>query len=475
LRLIYTLIMALVIVAILFIGYVLIATGNITKVNKAAVAMFAGTVGWVLYISYGTDFVMGQHPREYVDFLVGATPTSTAVKHFVAQNIFLKYVGKGAEIVFFLLSTMTIVEILVNNGCFDFITECLRTRNSRKLLWIMAVITFLISANLDNLTTTTMMLVIMHGILPNRRQRMIYGCAIVLAANCGGALTVIGDPIGLVLWNAGAVTATDFSASLAVPCLIGWIVPTFMLSRMLPRCVDRQYMSLPYRGDDTRLNRWQRMLMLFVGIGGLWFIPTFHNITKLSPFLGAMCVLSILWIVNEVVNRKLMNVDVMIQRRTPRVLQYGVIQLLLFVMGIILAIGVMTETGVVYTIAQWCDDNIHNIWIMGVAAGLMSTVVDTFASSSLFAALHGVVEPFRLGLWVDTDYMSMYLQNGLYWKVIAYSAAMGGNILLLGSTSGLALMKMERVHVGWYFRNVGSAVAVSWLLGLAVMWLMSVC
>lgn len=244
---------------------------------------------------------------------------------------------------------------------------------------------------------------------------------------------------------------------------------------MLPRCVDRQYMSLPYRGDDTRLNRWQRMLMLFVGIGGLWFIPTFHNITKLSPFLGAMCVLSILWIVNEVVNRKLMNVDVMIQRRTPRVLQYGVIQLLLFVMGIILAIGVMTETGVVYTIAQWCDDNIHNIWIMGVAAGLMSTVVDTFASSSLFAALHGVVEPFRLGLWVDTDYMSMYLQNGLYWKVIAYSAAMGGNILLLGSTSGLALMKMERVHVGWYFRNVGSAVAVSWLLGLAVMWLMSVC
>ena len=282
--------MALVIVAILFIGYVLIATGSITKVNKAAVAMFAGTVGWVLYICYGTDFVMGQHPREYADFLAGAEPTSTAVKHFVSQNIFLKYVGKGAEIVLFLLSTMTIVEILGNNGCFDFITECLRTRHSRKLLWIMSSITFLISANLDNLTTTTMMLVIMHGILPNRRQRMIYGCAIVLAANCGGALTVIGDPIGLVLWNAGAVTASDFSASLAVPCLMAWAVPTFVLSRMLPRrVVDRQYLSMPYRGDDTRLNRWQRLMMLFVGIGGLWFIPTFHNITKLSPFLGALC------------------------------------------------------------------------------------------------------------------------------------------------------------------------------------------
>lgn len=467
--------MALVIVAILFIGYVLIATGSITKVNKAAVAMFAGTVGWVLYICYGTDFVMGQHPREYADFLAGAEPTSTAVKHFVSQSIFLKYVGKGAEIVLFLLSTMTIVEILGNNGCFDFISECLRTRHSRKLLWIMSSITFLISANLDNLTTTTMMLVIMHGILPNRRQRMIYGCAIVLAANCGGALTVIGDPIGLVLWNAGAVTASDFSASLAVPCLIAWAVPTYVLSRMLPRrVVDRQYLSMPYRGDDTRLNRWQRLMMLFVGIGGLWFIPTFHNITKLSPFLGSLCVLSVLWIVNEVVNRKLMNVDVMIQRRTPRVLQYGVIQLLLFVMGIILAVGVMKETGVVYTLAQWCDDNIHNIWIMGVAAGLLSTVVDTFAASSLFTALHGVIEPFRLGLWMDTDYMSLFLQNGLYWKVIAYSAAMGGNILLLGSASGLALMKMEGVRVGWYFRNVGYVVALSWLAGLAVMWAMSV-
>lgn len=463
--------MTLVIVAIILIGYILIATGNVTNVNKAAVAMFAGTVGWVLYICYGTDFVMSQHPREYVDFLSGADPTGVSVKQFVAQNIFLKYVGRGAEIVLFLLSTMTIVEILDNNGCFDFLTEWLRTCSSRKLLWIMSVMTFAISANLDNLTTTTMMLVIMHGILPGRRQRMIYGCAIVLAANCGGALTVIGDPIGLVLWNTGAVTASDFSASLAVPCLVAWVLPTLWLSRSLPGRVERQHVVLPYRGDDTRLNRWQRLLMLFVGIGGLWFIPTFHSITKLSPFLGSLCVLSVLWIVNEVVNRKLMNVDQMIQRRIPRVLQYGVIQLMLFIMGIILAVGVLKETGVIYTIAQWCDDNIHNIWVMGVLAGLISSVVDTFASSAAFISLYGVVDPLRLGLWVDSDYMSLFLQNGMYWKVIAYSSAMGGNILLLGSVSGLALLKMERIRIGWYFRNVGFVVLAGWLLGLGIMWI----
>lgn len=190
--------MTLIIVTILILSYLLIATSNLTKVNKTAIAIFAAAAGWVLYICYGTDFVMSQHSAEYTDFLGGAVPTSTAVKHYIAQNIFLKYVGRGAEIVLFLLATMTIVEILNNNGCFDFLTELMKTRKSRKLLWMMTGITFVISANLDNITTTTMMLVVMHGLIPNRRHRMIYGCAIVLAANCGGALTVIAAPSGLL-------------------------------------------------------------------------------------------------------------------------------------------------------------------------------------------------------------------------------------------------------------------------------------
>ena len=465
--------MALIIISILIVGYVLIAMGHVTKMNKAAIAMFAGTVGWVLYICYGTDFVMSQHPREYSDFLSGAAATSANVKQFIAQNIFIKYVGKGAEIVLFLLSTMTIVEILDNNGCFDFLSEWMRTRSSRRLLWTMAGITFLISANLDNLTTTTMMLVIMHKLLPNRRQRMVFGSAIVLAANCGGALTVIGDPNGLLLWTNGAVTATSFSASLALPCLMAWLLPTWWLGRSLPSHVELQSTAMPYRGDDTNLNRWQRLLMLFVGIGGLWFIPTFHNITKLSPFLGALCVLSVLWIVNEVVNRKLMNIDQMIQRPTPRVLQYGIIQLMLFVMGVMLSIGAVRETGIIYHIEQFCHANIHNVWIMGVIAGVSSCVIDTFATCMSFFSLHQVIDAQQLRLFSDSDYMSAFVTNGMYWKIIAYCSAMGGNVLLLGSMSGLALMKMEHIHVGWYFKHVGAVAAIGSALGLVLMWIMN--
>ncbi len=456
--------MTLVIVCIFLVGFALIATGNVTNVNKAAIAMFMCTLSWVLYICYGTDFVMSQHPGEYTDWLAGAVPTSSAVKHYIAQNIFLKYVGRAAEVVLFLLATMTIVEILNNNGCFDFITPFLRTRRSRKYLWLITIVTFVISANLDNITTTIMMLVIMHSMVPNRRMRMLYGCAIVLAANCGGALTVIGSPEGLVLWNIGAVTATNFSMSLMLPCLLAWALPTYMISRSLPERFEMDMPAMPYRGDDTNLNTWQRLLMLFVGIGGLWFIPTFHNITKLSPFLGALCVLSVLWIVNEIFNHKLMNADQMIHRRMPRVLQYSVIQLMLFVMGIMLTLGVVQETGALAWLAHWCDTNIHNVWILGVVTGLLSSVLDNFATAMSFFSLYPVAE-------TATDaYDAAFLQNGLFWKVIAYSSAIGGNIFLVGSLSGLALMKMERIHVGWYIRTVGFLSLISWMVGLLVLW-----
>lgn len=462
--------MTLVIVSILIIGYVLISTGWMTNVNRAAVAVFMGTVGWVLYICYGTDFVLAQHPREYSDFLMGVAPNPENVKHFISQNIFLDYVGRGAEIALFLLATMSIVEILNNNGCFDFLTELLYTRSSKKMLWLISIVTFVISANLDNLTTTTMMLVIIHKILANRRQRMLYGSAVIIAANCGGALTVIGDPTGLVLWNIGAVDASDFSMYLALPCLVSMALPVWWLGRQLRERVETQGFAIPYRGDDTNLNRWQRMLMLFLGIGGLWFIPTFHNITKLSPFLGALCVLSLLWVVNEIFNRRLMDVDKMIQRRIPRVLQYGVIQMVLFVLGIMFAVGVVVETGAVSTLAQWIDDNVHNVWILGIVSGFFGSVLDTFATSMSFVSLHPVVDVANLGLWADSDYVGDFVRNGVYWKIIAYCSAMGGNMLLIGSVSGLALMKMERIRLGWYLRNVGWICFVAWLIGLAIMW-----
>lgn len=450
--------MTLIIVTMLLLAYLLIATGHLTGVNKAAIAMFLGTVGWVVYVCWGTDFVMAQHPAEYRDWLGDVSATSETVKLFIYNNVFLYYVGRAAAIVMFLLATMSIVELLSNNGCFDFITEWIRTRNSKRLLWTITVATFILSANLDNLTTTTMMLVIMHKILQNSRQRMYVGSAIVLAANCGGCFTVIGDPTGLILWGDGAVTASHFSAHLFLPSFLTWVIPTIMINRELPSRLDTEWSPSPYRGDDTRLNRWQRVVMLIVGIGGLWFIPTFHNITKLAPFLGALCVLSVLWVVNEAFNHRLINAGGMVQRRIPMSLQYGVLQQLLFVMGIMLGMGVVTETGVWSDVAQWFDTYVHDIWLMGVGAGLLSAVVDTFTIAISNISL------YQVGV-------GDVATNGAFWKVIAFSTAVGGCLLSVGSISGLALMRSERVTLGWYVKHMTPKVLLGWIVGFVVLWL----
>lgn len=462
--------MEILIAFILILAYILIATEYMTNVNKAAVAIFAAATGWVLYVCYGTDFVSSQHGAEFAVFKANNPNLDDQVKYFISsKNVFLPYVGRAAEISLFLLATMNIVSILNANGCFDFIRPLLRTRSSQRMLWTLAVVTFFISANLDNLTTVVMMLAIMNSIVPNRRLRMIYGSVILLSANVGGVLTVIGNPEGLVLWNTGAVTATDYSLTLAVPCLVAWIVPLILIGKMLPERIETEFVVMPYRGDDTRLNVWQRLLMLIVGIGGLWFIPTFHNITKLSPFLGALCVLAVLWIVNEVFNRKLIASQglqgMMPEKGLPQVLQYGTVQMVFYVLGLMLAVGLAQETGTVDKLTRLLNIDSQNMWLVAFVSGMVSVVLDNFATAVTFFSFH------------SDDIMGMlgndYSAGGMYWKTVAFAIMAGGNIMATASISGLAMMKIEKIHAGWFFRNIGIKAMIGGVAGFFVMYILN--
>lgn len=448
----------LIIVFLLLFSYLLIATTHITGVNKAAVAVFLAAIGWVVYICWGTDFVMSLHPGAYADFLGDEASSSRHVKNFIYNNIFLKYVGRAAAVVMYLLATMSIVQMLNNNGCFNFINEWVRTRNSRQFLWTITLIAFVLSANMDNLTTTIVMLIIMRSVVKSRPQRMFIGSAVVLATVCGGCFTVIGDPTGLVLWGNENVTASKFSAYLALPAIAAWVIPTLLISRKLPKRLDVEDYLSSFRGDDNRLNRWQRMVMLFVGIGGLWFVPTFLSITRLPAFLGAMCVLSLMWVINELFNRKEVDLDIMIQQRMPQIIHYAVIQQMLYIMGIMLGIGVISETGLLVEVADWIDSTINNLWVVGILSGLLSSLVDSFTIAVTDISLYEV--------WSAGD----YAQNGAYWKVIAYCTAVGGCLLSVGTACGIALMKMEHIHLGWYFKNISPKILLGWLSGLAILW-----
>ncbi len=421
------------IVILMLVGYVLICAEHFTRINKATVAMFVGVVGWIL----------------------------------IRDHMFFNHMVEICSIVMYLLATMAIVEVLNNNDCFDFITDWSRARNSHRVLWSLVFFTFVLSANLDNLTTCVMMLMILKKLVANYKQRMYIGAAIVVAANCGGCFTVIGDPTSLIMWTRGAVTATNFSGALILPALVATVIPVALIGRKLPESLDIVRPGIVFRGDDSSLPAWQRMMMLIIGIGGLWFIPTFHRITNLPPFLGALCVLGVLWVVNEIVNRRAIMSEQPLTITGSRSLQYQVMQIIMFFVGIGLCVGVLIEIGAMAKVAQWADHYIHNIYIMSLATGLISAMMDNISLVLTGISIYSVV-PDMPGL---TEYARSFTQNGQYWHLIALSGCVGGCLLPIGNTSGYALMKSEDVSFMWYVRHISGKVLFGWLAALGTYFL----
>jgi len=454
--------MAISIVLIVIIALFLTSTEPVNRMNRAAVAMFAGTTCWILYILWGADFVQAVHQDEFAGYLDGAAQTSGNVKEFVAGNIFLKYTMNAASVVLFLLGTTTIVEVLNNNGCFDFAHEVLRTRHPRRYLWCVAGITFVLSANLDNLTSACLMLAISHTLLADKSMRLTAGSVIVLAANLGGTFTVIGDITSLTLWERGLVTATTYSGRLILPCLVTLLVTLLLTDRRLPYSMRLVRTLPPYRGDDTILNRWQRGLMLAVGIGGLWFIPTFHRITHLPPFLGAFCVLGVLWIVNELCNRHLLRTEMMVKKRAPFALQYQNAQNMLYFVGISLAIGALNESGVLPWLCDKSLELIQNIYIIGILSGTLSAVFNNIT-----------VMLMNIDIFSHAGTNADFASNGLFWPFLSYCTAVGGSLLAIGSMAGLAFIRMEEGALKWYFVHFFPKVAIGFAAGGIVFYILS--
>lgn len=453
--------MAVILLAIMLIGLLLIATESLNRINKAAVAMFAGVVCWLLFIVYGADFISIEHNKDYAAFLSANPLAAFPIKEFISSNIFFKYIVQCANIVLYLVATTSIVEVLNNNGCFDFLAEWLKTRKPRKLLWLLAFFTFIVSANLDNLATVILLLSIMHPLLQSDKQRRIYGSVIILAANCGGAITVIGDLTSLKLWNDGLVTPSIYFLTLCLPVLAALATMLLLMMRSLPTRIEFALDRLPYRGDDTLLSRPQRMLMLFVGIGGLWFVPSFHRITLLPPFVGALCVLALLWMVNELCNRQLLASDKMVIRRLPMALQYGNLQNILYFVGLTLLFGAISEAGLFHTFFNWLCVNWSNVYIIGLCTTFLSSLFGNVPTLLASVEVFNQSQASNMAMLTGTD--------GYMWPLLSYATAMGGSMLLTASISGVMLMRMEDITFRWYLRHIAPKVVAGFFVGFAVL------
>ncbi len=464
--------MTIVILCLVLFGYVLIAYEHLTHINKATIALFAAVVGWILFMCTGTDFVLKSHGPEFMSFTQGGPFDAETTKAFIASHVFVRYSADLCSIVLFLLATMNIVSVLNANGCFDFITDVVRTKDSRVLLWGLVGFTWLLSVNLDNFTTTVLMLMIMRRIVQQGRWRMWMGAAIVIAANCGGATSVIGDPTSLVVWTKGAVTPTDFTAALILPTLVATIIPTMLISRALPEHIDIVRPTTHYRGDQSTLSLWQKITMLVVGLGGLWFIPTFHRITLLPPFLGALCVLGVLWVMHEVMNHRRIKTNQPLFNAEDRQFQFAALQTVMYFVGVFMCVALLVETGVMASISGWCDEWIHDIYIMSVAIGAISALLDNIALVLTAINIYPVAESITsLSPTLSPEYAASFLQNGQYWHLIIYSGCVAGCLLPIGNVSGFTLMKVEEVSIAWYMRHIMLKVLLGWGVGLGVYFL----
>ncbi len=455
--------MTIAIVVVMLLAYIFIASEHLTGINKAAIAMFAGVVGWILYMCVGTEFVYRMHGDEFTEFLHGAAYSVSAAKEFIASHVFVRYAAYIGSIVLYLLTTMAIVDVLNTNGCFDFITSLLRVRSTNQILWGLVFITFVISANIDNLTTAVLMLGLMRRLLANERQRRLVGACVVIAACCGGCFTVIGDVTSLMVWMKKAVTPTDFSGALVLPALIGTAVPTFLIRQSLPEYLDLNRSRIVYRGDDTTMPLWQKIVLLVLGLCGLWFVPSFHRITMLPPFLGSLCVLGVVWMLNEVFNRLFLRTEQpMLLQGSERRMHYEVLQVIMFFIGVALAISVLVEIGAMEWCARWLDRNIHDTYILSMFIGVLSAFLDNVCLVLSAIDIYNVL-PGDDGASL---YQQMFMQDGQYWHLVVISGCLGGCLLPIGNTAGHALMRSEDAGILWYLRNITFKVLMGWIAAL---------
>jgi Na+/H+ antiporter NhaD/arsenite permease-like protein len=362
---------------------------------------------------------------------------------------------------------MSILAVITNNECFSFVETLLRRRSTAQMLWFTVIVTFLLSACIDNLTVTVLMLMILRKLIRNGKQRMYIGSAIVIAASCGGCWTVIGDVTSLMVWAKGAVTATNFSTALVLPSIVATIIPTALIQSKLPEHLDIERPAYSFRGDDSMLDWWQKTLLLFFGIGGLWFIPTFHRITLLPPCLGALCCLGVVWVLNEVINKSRIRTEQPQNVSLGRKLQYEVFQVIMYCVGVCLCVDVLVEIGAMRAAAGWLDDNIHNIYLASAFMGVLSGILDNIALVMAGINIYSVL-PAQEAVG---GYMSSFVQDGQYWHLIALCGNVGGCLLPIGSVAGFALMRAEGVSVWWYLRRITMFAFLGWMASVGVYFL----
>ena len=374
--------------------------------------------------------------------------------------------GDISEILFFLIGAMTIVELIDVHGGFSVITERITTRKKRKLLWLLCFVTFFMSAVLDNLTTSIVMVMLLRKLISEQKERWIFGSMIVIAANSGGAWSPIGDITTIMLWVRGNVTTEGLLSNILLPSIVSMLVPLAIISTRLDKAVLPP-VAISATGNDTVTKSDKNRFFIF-GVVSLLLVPVFKSLTHLPPFIGVLFFLSLLWIYTEYYyNNKTVNKER--EYRILRVLSRIDIPTILFFLGILMAVAVLQETGILANMALYLDEKVHNVYIINIVLGILSSIVDNVPLVAAAMGMYPLADPAALSSLpaAEAAYAMNFVQDGIFWEFLSYCAGVGGSMLIIGSAAGVVVMGLEKINFIWYLKNISLLALLGYLAGAA--------
>jgi Na+/H+ antiporter NhaD/arsenite permease-like protein len=479
--------MFILMVVIFVLGYTMIALEHPLHLDKAASALLTGTILWGLYALSATGILeLGHSPswesvkqvsQDIMNYIKPAidegrfdklwedqAELSHGVVHFV-QHELNHHLIEIAQILFFLAGAMTIVETVDQHQGFKLITDRIKTTSKVKLLWILSILTFFMSATLDNLTTTIVLVALLRKLIDDKKTRWFFASMVVLAANAGGAWSPIGDVTTIMLWIGGQVTTVNIISHVFVPSLFTMLVPLVIVSFTMKGNVQRPVLE---NGESQEFTTpFERKLLLIMGVGALLFVPVFKTVTHLPPFIGMLFGLGVIWATTEVMHRKKPLKD---KRKLTvlSILRKVDMATIFFFMGILLAVAALQSAGQLDLLSKYLDEKFHNIYAINLIIGVLSAIVDNVP---LVAGAMGMYPVIESGQALQDAYLSHFVVDGTFWQFLAYCAGTGGSILIIGSAAGVAAMGLEKIDFIWYMKKISLLAIAGYLSGAAVYWL----
>jgi len=449
--------MELLIIIIFVVGYLAIALEHPIKINKTASALLTAVICWTIFTVSGAPETLLTSER-YLHFIHELGEKAASLS---AGELHLEYVieqlghhlNEISQILFFLMGAMTIVELVDAHHGFKFITDRIKTKNPIVLLWVVCGVAFFLSAVLDNLTTTIVMVSLIRKMIPDKQMRLFFAGMIVISANAGGAWSPIGDVTTTMLWIGGQISAASIMQSILIPSIVCAVVPLIYLTFTLKGTLGEFKESKNTEGSKVTSGN----LMLAIGVGALISVPIFKTVTHLPPYMGMLLGLGVLWVVSELINPHLDEAE-----RKHYTAGHALTKIdmpsVLFFLGILLAVGSLQSMGTLANFASYLNDTIGDNRIIITLIGVLSAIVDNVP---LVAASMGMYS------------MEVYPMDDFIWTYLAYCAGTGGSILIIGSAAGVAAMGMEKIEFGWYLKRVSLLAALGYFAGAAVYLLMA--